>query len=685
MIAGLRMSRAFAVLLFACGALLSSCGDDATPSDRETIVLLWWEGVPPQVSSAAEGGRDAALPTLTSIADLRSHGAYYPSSDLSETRLTTILVEDGAYPEPAGLLDWGARRVPEGSLSRELRAAGYRRLAAVSRAELACLDRQFDLFVAPPPESAPSALTHDFALRALEPALKSALDSDDKLFLLVAVDVLARRDLPTPEELAPHLAARLTPLASTDADVAGMVARLGADPAGAAEALRELLRRRRGDPLWDALQNAEADARLARVDRWLGRFMERLERTGRRDRLRLIVAGGTARDPWDVALGTGDEARALLCTLNMPLFYGPVQERDLREALRAVLRDAANATNASTTAAAQERHPDPFVSRVTTRAGSSAMVLRCRIESPTAAREAVWISDVEGERPADITDTELSAATLLERVEHDWQRDRIAARNAGPNDVELELLMPEGERASAGGAAERQLQVPLAAGNDAAVRTTRRRPDALITWTGTDVTESNCSVGGLALTASDLPVVPTATDEDWDVENDAPRFELIAEGPWQRARVGALGDGAVELIVEAWPPRVEPESDWIRATGDVRVDPHPLRPAAWIARGTAPLEISLQRRTNGRIGYCARIGGQRVAPSATRIDGRKALAQGSVTILVSNGAWNDAALYGAAPNGSAHALEWLGSLPRDPVVLPSAAERTLLLRAARTR
>jgi len=660
--------------------LFVGCGGDSDSRERETIVLLWWEGVPPEVSLVEEGGRVAALPNLTSIDGLRRHAAYYPSSDLSESRLATVLIEDGRYPEPAGRLDWGARRVPEGALASELREAGYRRLAAVSRAELACLDTQFDLFAAPPLEAAPSALSNDFALRALDPALESALASDDKLFLLVAVDVLARRDLPPAALLAPHLSARLAPLAESDEDVTAMLARLAAEPVAAAEALREQLSRRRGAPLWDALQAAEADVRLARVDSWLGQFMTRLEAHGRRTKLRLIVAGGAARDPWDAALGTDDEGRALLCTLGMPLFYGPVQEHDLRAALRSVLRGEAREGEAGANAL---RGPEPFVTRVTTHAGDSSMVLRCSTEPPVESREEIWISDVEGERPAAETDSELSVDELLQRVGVAWQRERIAAENRGTDAVELELLMPEGERASANGAALRRLSLQL--DGVARVRTTRRRPEFLATWTGPQVEVATCSVGALTLAQSDLPVVPQATEQDWDAEGGAPRIALLAEGPWQRVRLGAAGDGAAELIVESWPPRDAPSSDWIELSGDAALEPHPLRPAAWIVRGTAPLELSLLRRTNGRFGYCARIAGERVDAAATSLDGRRALARGSVTILVSSGAWNDAALYGAAPNGSQHALEWLGSPPRDPVTLPSAAERTLLLRAARTR
>jgi hypothetical protein len=675
-----RSLRALGTLACACALLLVGCGSDSEPQERETIVLLWWEGVPPQVSLVEEGGRVAALPHLTSIDGLRRHAAYYPSSDLSESRLATVLIEDGRYPEPAGRLDWGSRRVPEGALASELREAGYRRLAAVSRAELACLDTQFDLFAAPPFEAAPSALANDFALRALDPALESALASDDKLFLLVAVDVLARRDLPPAALLAPHLSARLAPLAETDEEVPAMLARLAAEPVAAAEALREQLSRRRGAPLWDALQAAEADVRLARVDSWLGQFMTRLEAHSRRTNLRLIVAGGAARDPWDAALGANDEGRALLCTLGMPLFYGPVQEHDLRAALRSVLREEAREAEAG---ANEERGPEPFVTRVTTHAGASSMVVRCYIETPVESREEIWISDVEGERSAEETGSELSVDEFLRRAGDAWQRDRIAAKHDGTEAAELELLMPEGERASSGGAAVRRLSLQL--GDEARVRTTRRRPEFLATWTGPQVEVETCSVGALTLAQSDLPVVPQATELDWDAEGDAPRFALLAEGPWQRVRLGAAGDGAAELIVESWPPREEPNSEWIALSGDAVVEPHPLRPAAWVVRGTAPLELSLLRRTNGRFGYCARIAGERVGAAATSLDGRRALARGSVTILVSSGAWNDAALYGAAPNGSQHALEWLGSPPREPVTLPSAAERTLLLRAARNR
>ena len=116
-------------------------------------------------------------------------------------------------------------------MARELREAGYVRLAAVSRAELACLDTQFDRLASPPPEAAPSALAHDFALRALDPAIEAALASDDKLFLLVATDVLARRDLPPALELAPHLTARLAPLAAAGLPLANVA--LCADALGA--------------------------------------------------------------------------------------------------------------------------------------------------------------------------------------------------------------------------------------------------------------------------------------------------------------------------------------------------------------------------------------------------------------------------------------------------------------------
>lgn len=682
MITSARSLRAVGALACACAALFVACGGDPEPKQRETIVLLWWEGVPPHVSLAAEGGRVEALPALSALEDLRRHAAYYPSSDLSESRLATILVEESRFPEPAGPLDWGARRVPEGALARELREAGYRRFAAVSRAELACLDTQFDVFVAPPPEAAPSALAHDFALRALDPAIDEALASDDKLFLLVATDVLARRDLPPAAELAPHLSARLAPLAQTNAEVAEMLTRLESEPAAAAEAIRKLLLRRRGDPTWDALQAAEADVRLARVDRWLARLLERLERNGRRDRLRLIVAGGAARDPWDAALGTNDEGRALLCMLRMPLFYGPVQERDLREALRAVLRDGEAHAQAR---AAGERGPEPFVGRVTAHAGRSSLVLRCRLEEPEVVREEVWISDVAGERPAPGTESELDSATFLERVGVEWPRERLVARNQGTSEVELELFMQDGEQASFGDSVQRRVSNTLAGAELARARTSRRRPDLLATWSGTDVSEATCSVGSLRLMDTDLPLIVEATEQAREADGDAPRMTLTNEGAWQRVRLGAEGDGAAELVVEAWPPREAPGTDWIAVSSDARVDPHPLRPAAWVVRGSAPLEVSFLRRTNGRFGYAARLAGHRVPAAELDIDGMRAQAKGSVTILVSSGAWNDAALYGAAPNSSLHALEWLGSPPRDPVTLPSAAERTFLLRAARTR
>lgn len=679
-----RSLRAIATLTCACFALLVACGDDdaGVRPARETIVLLWWEGVPPQVSLVAEGGRAEALPTLSGLPDLRRHAAYYPSSDLSESRLATILVEDSRFPDPAGPLDWGARRVPEGALAAELREAGYKRLAAVSRAELACLDSQFDLFAAPPPEAAASALAHDFALRALDPAIDEALAGDDKLFLLVATDVLARRDLPPAEELAPHLSARLAPHARTSTEVAEMIERLDSEPAAAAEAIRELLRRRRGDPIWDALQAAEADVRLARVDRWLGRFLERLEEHGRRRNLRLIVAGGAARDPWDAALGTNDEGRALLCTLRMPLFHGPVQEADLREALRDVLRRGDDAT---VDEPMRERGPEPFVTRVTTQAGRTSMVLRCYVEAPDSVREEVWISDVAGERPAPGTDSDLDIAGFVERVGDDWSRERLAARNFGSVAAELELLMPEGEQASFGAGVVRRASQSLAGGELARVRTTRRRPDFLATWTGSEVSEATCSVGTRRLLDTDLPVVFAATESARDAGDEAPRMTITGEGAWQRVRVGAEGDGVAEVVVEAWPPRESPDTDWVALLGDARVEPHPLRPAAWIVRGTAPLEVSFLRSSNGRFGFAARSAGRRVTAAEVNIDGMHAQAAGSVTILVSSGAWNDATLYGAAPIGSSHALEWLGSPPRDPVTLPSAAERTFLLRAARTR
>lgn len=671
-----------AVICCALAPLFSACSNDAT-STGETIVVLWWEGVPEQVAADAEQGNASVLPTLASLKGLRWHGAYYPSSNLSETRLASLLIEDGRFPSPAGPLDWGARRVPEGALASELRAAGYQRIASVSRAQLACLETQFDIFAAPPSNAAESAMQHDFALRALDPTLDKAFASNDNLFVLIATDVLARRDLPPAVDLAPHLRARLAPHVATRPEVVEMMQRLASEPAVAAEALREKLGRRRGDALWEALQTAEADARLSRVDRWLGDMLQRLERHGRLENLRLIVAGGTARDPWDVALGTNDEGRALLATLGMPLFYGPIQEIDLRTALRRGLSQPTDSADGP--AASRERHPDPFVSRVTTRAGELSMVLRCRIEATDGAREENWISDADGDRPAPGSSSELHVEEFMRRVGADWQRHSLRVANAGDESARLELFMPEGEVASVDGLAQRRCAISLPGTSEVNVRTTRRRQDCLVTWTGTSVDLSTCSIGARRLADSDLPVVPEASTFAWDESQSEPRFAITGAGAWMNLRIGHAGDGEVEFGVEAWPPRLEPGDDWIDVSGDAHVVSHPLRPAARIVRGTAPLAIRLMRSANGRFGYCARIGGERIGLAHTRIDGQQAVAQGSVTILLSSGAWNDATLYGAAPQDSQHALELLGSPPRDPVTLPSAAERSLLLRAARIR
>jgi len=212
--------------------------------------------------------------------------------------------------------------------------------------------------------------------------------------------------------------------------------------------------------------------------------------------------------------------------------------------------------------------------------------------------------------------------------------------------------------------------------------TTNRRPNLLATWQADGVMEEHCSIGSVPIHASDLPTVPSVSTEAWP-EDEEPRLDLVADGRWQSVRVGRKGDGPVELTVEAWPPRlVADPAQWIVLTPGTRISAHPLRGGAWIVRGAAPLEMRLERKPHAQFGYCARVAGERIGPEQTRIDGFRAITAGEVTILLSGGAWNDAALYGAAPEGHPLGLRLLGKPPAHEVTLPSLAEREFLLRAA---
>ncbi len=684
-------------------AIFAACDDDEPPPapPRDTIVVLWWEGVPPELMPGGESASAAATPTLSALAEAARVDGYVPSSDRSETRLATLLVESGALPTPAGLLDWGARRVPEGDLARALREAGYRRAAAVSRTELACLDAQFDLFAAPPADAASSGAAHDASYAALSPRLEPLLAGDDPLFLLVATDVLARRDAPPPAELAPHLVARLAPLAAEDEAFADATRRLTENPADAAEALREAWTRRRGGAAWDALQAAEADARLARADRALAALLQVLERHDRRERLRLVVAGGTARDPWSAALDANARGTAPLFTLGLPRLTGVVQERALRDALRSVLAEPA-AAGAERAAGA-----GPIV---IARAGETDVEFRCG--------DARWRSDVAGDRVVVAESDADPAGTIDDCVGAAWRPERFAASNGTGAAVKLRVVAEEGARVGGPDGARGFVESELASGASLALRTSRARPAALVRWTAPGLVAADCFVGATRVDAGDLTVVPRASGEAWSEEDGAPSLDLFGSGAWRDVRLGAArpsaatdagsdapddapddsadgasADGAsaddaapraAELVVEAWPPRREPDADWIDALGDATVAPHPSRPGAWVVRGTEPLEVRVLRRAGGELGFCGRLDGARVPAAAVRVDGERALRAGSVTILLSAGAWNDPALYGAAPESAGCALRLLGTPPTAPVRLPSADEQRTLLRAART-
>lgn len=690
-------TRAVFALLLAL-AFLPACADEPPPpAPRDTIVVLWWEGVPPELMPGGEAASAAATPTLTALAGAARVAEYRPSSDRSETRLATVLVEDGAVPSPAGLLDWGARRVPEGRLSRALREAGYRRAAAVSRTELACLDAQFDVFAAPPADAASSGMAHDAAFAALLPDLDRALASDDPVFLLVATDVLARRDAPAAAQLAPHLAARIAPLAQDDAELVDAIDRLTANPADAAEALREKWNRRRGDAVWDALQAAEADARLARADRALAALLDRLARHDRRERLRLVVAGGTARDPWSAALDANARGTAPLVTLGLPRMDGVVQERALREALSAVIDEPA---------AADARLGALDGPLVLARAGETDVAFDCG--------DVRWRSDVTGDRAVTREGEPAPTAKLDDCVGAPWRPERVSATNGGDDAVKCRVLVEEGATVGGPDGPKRWIEADLAAGASIALRTSRARPAMLVRWTADGVVEADCAVGGASVLATDVATVFDASGDAWTEEDGAPRLDLSGTGAWRVVRVGAAADAdaeanadddseastseastsegaanapaprAAELVVEAWPPRLEPDADWIDALGDATVAPHSARPGAWVVRGTEPLEVRVLRRAGGELAFAGRLDGDRVTASGVRADGERARRDGSVTILLSAGAWNQPALYGAAPESARCALRLLGAPPTAPVVLPSAEEQRTLIRAART-
>ncbi|MCA8979216.1 MAG: hypothetical protein H6831_16775 [Planctomycetes bacterium] len=657
---------------------VAACSSEDEPPPRDTIVVLWWEGVPPELCFDAAGASASATPTLARLECLRSVPNYVPSSDLSETRLTSVLAESGRIPAAMGLLDWGVRRRPEGPLARKLREAGYLRCAAVSRAELACLASQFDRFFAPPFGAAASASAHDAAWRALAPELDAALETDRPVFLLVATDVLARRAPPSPTELAPHLAARLERLESVQTsaeareELADMRARLAADPAIAGEALRERLVRRRGDAYWDVLQAAEADARLARADAMLAGLLARLAETGRRDRLRLVVAGGAARDPWSAAIETNAGGAAPLYTLGLPRFDGIVQESDLRAALSAVVTQPARAD----ARVARPSGPADLVA-VVARAGETRFLLT--LEAPDGSTEQ-WNSDVTGEaRVASEPDVEVRPFPWRTA----WPVERVAARNAGAAAATLELTAEAGESVRVPDAKGKSLE--LEGGGRVLLRASRWRPGFVARWRGTAITESDCAVGARTLAETDLPTVPRASADVWPEDGPAPRLDLAAAGAWREVTLGAEGDGPAELLVEAWPTRLEPDSVWLELSDGASLEPHPLRPGAWIARGEAPLVARILRSAGGELAFRAELGGVRVGASETRVDRKRAVAAGEVTILLSAGVWNDATLYGARPQGPALGLELLGPPPSAPITLPSAAERRFLLRASRTR
>jgi hypothetical protein len=293
--AGLRGTREVFAL---AGALLASCGDAAAPEPAavagpvpacETLLVVAVDGLrlddpwldaevaPHLANLAARGARaDAAV---GSAAGLHA-GLAALLTGLEPWESGAASVHDPAgFGLPDAAVTW-----PEELGSRGWRASALLPLPHL-RGELSGLHQGFSPFVAPALE--PGALLDARQLEALVAAeWGPLLAADGPLALVLGLADLSQETEPDPADAVPRVRAALAPHLQRLPHVA---AALEGPPSEALAEVARLLGRARGAEAYLAWRRGLREARLAAVDRAVGRALRAVDEAGRADGLGVVL------------------------------------------------------------------------------------------------------------------------------------------------------------------------------------------------------------------------------------------------------------------------------------------------------------------------------------------------------------------------------------------------------------
>jgi len=646
------------------------------PHSARTVLLV--------VLDAARADRttlaDPMLATTPNLARLAERGlvfdAHACASDGANAALASILT--GREPRAHGVGDLTVAgrqrlRADVGTLAEVLRADGFATWGAVALpqldADLSGLARGFDHWYAPAlgteTGGTPSSELLDAHLPELDDLLREEADVFVLAFLADARDPFA---LPATAR-ARFLRGRLAPLATGEPEVAAAIGQLDSDPAGALASLDEAFRRRRGHPVFRALDQASYDAALFAADAGLGRLVDLLATRGRLERACIVVVGARGREPGrDSGAPPGDATLRTPWVLRPP---GGITAQhsgfeshaiDVAPSLLAALGLADRLGPVDGAALFTDGAPRP--------PSTDRIVVFESVQDGSLVVFGHGVRAWSG-APGDVQDSAVAAALAVRSVGasgteliavHGGPVSLTAGLRAVKGDLAAVVVGPDGERAPkrVGG----ELRLELTRDADRAIERLSVRgagiaaPLRLSVSATAGAVEERVWIGATPLERAALPRIADRRAGDWPTRHDGgPHpwtvdIERVRGTTFRISIVPTAAGDRVEVLVATYPPRNPVEALEVRV--DEGADAPEILPVAGrpdFARvhGNAPCSFLVERRASESLALAIAVGGRQVPLAAIRLEGRRYARPGTLELYLPAPSTGLFDLYGADP------------------------------------
>ncbi len=327
------------------------------------------------------------------------------------------------------------------------------------------------------------------------------------------------------------------------------------------------------------------------------------------------------------------------------------------------------ALEASINGAPQARHDEALTSKAGVAEGAPAssewLVLGGALELRTEDLTEVW--------------------PLSEQPQQALPAQQLGVHNLTSRDLDLRLDAQMGgvERGGPGADTNTSPASPqtLPGLGEAVLRSSLRGDELRLVLQSPSLSLERLSIGSTPAASSDLCELAARTSASWPAGGEPPALE-VRGGGGRREELLIDTEGSFELLLEYFPPSADLLE--VLARQGLDVHEHGLRAGCAVVRGEGAATFELPARIpSSRLGVALFFDGRRVPSDRMNYRGQVFSARGRIELGLSAGAWLDARLRGAAPEGSEAwvALELLDAIPAPTdYQLPTRAERALLER-----